>query len=109
MSRLQSNCLIAAVTVAIMAGYLLNLNFGSLNQEKKERVPGAAPCSQSYESTGTLEDLSKIPQDIGRFAAVIKESLGTDEQTQVVQQFHERYFAPWTTTEHGDGAAKTAR
>jgi cell wall-associated NlpC family hydrolase len=99
MSRLQSNCLIAAVTVAIMAGYLLNLNFGSLNQEKKEQVPDASPCSQSYESTDTLEDLSKIPQDISLFAAAIQESPGTVEQTRVMQQFHQQYFAPWTTTE----------
>jgi hypothetical protein len=99
MSRLQSNCLIAAVTVAIMAGYLLHLNTGSLNQEKKETAPSEAPCSQSYESPGTIEDLSKIPQDIRLFAAVIKETMGTDEQAQVKQQFHERYFAPWTATE----------
>jgi cell wall-associated NlpC family hydrolase len=99
MSRLQSNCLIAAVTVAIMAGYLLHLNTGGLNREKKETAPGEAPCSQSYEAPGTIEDLSKIPQDIGRFAAVIKESMGTDEQTRVMQQFHARYFAPWTATE----------
>ncbi|WP_319588264.1 NlpC/P60 family N-terminal domain-containing protein [uncultured Desulfobulbus sp.] len=99
MSRLQSNCLIAAVTVAIMAGYLLHLNIGCLNQEKKEAAPGEAPCSQSYEAPDTIEDLSKIPQDIRRFAAMIKETMGTDEQAQVMQQFHERYFAPWTTPE----------
>lgn len=99
MSRIQINCLIAAVTVAIMAWYGLYLNTGNLNQDKKEITPREATCSQSYESTGKIEDLSKVPQDIRPFAAVIKESTGADTQPQVMQQFRERYFSPWTATE----------
>jgi len=99
MSRWQSNCLIAAVTVAILAGYLLHLHIGSLHQEKKERAPGEAACSQPYGSTEKIEDLTKIPQDIRPFAAAIKDTMGSDDQLQLIQQFRKRYFAPWTATE----------
>lgn len=97
MSRLQSNCLIAALTVAIMAWHVLPFNIGSLNQEEKESAPAETACSQPYESTEQIEDLSKIPQDVRPFAAAIKEP--TDEQPEVMQQFRKRYFGPWTATE----------
>ena len=96
MSRLQSNCLIAAITVAIMVWYGFQLIPGGLDQEKNAIAPDHASCAQPHESTGTLEDLKKIPQDIGQFASAVNEPMATGEQAQVMQQFHERYFAPWT-------------
>src|SRR5665647_845210 len=99
MKHLQLTGLIAAVTVAIMAWYVSPLTTDSLHQEKKQLSPGAAACSQPLESADRIEDFSKIPQDIRPFAAAIKDSMRTDEQSQIMQQFRKRYFAPWTATE----------
>ena len=97
MKRLQSTCLIAAVSVAILAWYVSPLITNNLKQEKKQIAPDAAICSQLLESTHTLEDFSRIPQDIQPFAAMAKESMSTDEQLQLLQQFRKHYFAPWIT------------
>lgn len=96
MNRLQTTCLIAALTVVIMAWYLSPLNIAINNQEKKQSSPGGVTCSQYTDSAYIIEDLGKIPQDIGPFAAGITESVDTDAQLQVIQKFRERYFAPWT-------------
>jgi cell wall-associated NlpC family hydrolase len=99
MNRLQNTRIITAVIVVILAFSLFLLNIDGLHQEKKQPSPGEAPCSQPLESTGKIEDFSKIPQDLHPFAAVLKESLPADEQSQVMQQFRKRYFAPWTAAE----------
>ena len=80
-----------------MVWHVLPFNIGSLNQEEKESVPAETACSQPYESTEQIEDLSRIPQDIRPFAAAITDP--TDEQPQVMEQFRKRYFSPWTATE----------
>lgn len=99
MNRLQSTCLIAAVTVAIIAWYVSPLTIDHLNQKKEQVSPDAATCSQPLESTHRIEDFSRIPQDIHPFAIGIKESTSADEQLKVQQQFRSRYFAPWEATE----------
>lgn len=99
MNRLQSTCLITAVTMALLAGYVSPLPADSLNLESTQLAPDAASCPQPLASTHRIEDLISIPQDIQPFAAMIKASMRTDEQFQTLQQFHQRYFAPWTATE----------
>lgn len=99
MNRLKITGLIAAVTMAITAWYVSPLIIDSLNQGVKQVSHDEATCLQPQVSADSLEDFSKIAQDIRPFAAVIKESLNTDEQSQVIQQFRKRYFAPWTATE----------
>ncbi|MBV5327614.1 MAG: SH3 domain-containing protein [Chlorobium sp.] len=99
MNRLQANWLIASLTLAIVAWYLVPFHIDSLHLEKTRIPPGETTCSQPLESTRRIEDFSKIPQDIRPFAAVIKESMSTDEQSSVIQQFREQYFTPWTTEE----------
>jgi len=99
MSRLQSNCLLAAVTVAIIAGGLFLFHGEIRHQEQQQTVPGEAVCPESPEVTSTIEDFSTIPQDIGPFAAVLTETISADTQHQVEEQFRQRYFAPWTAAE----------
>jgi len=99
MKHLQLTGLIAAVTVAAMIWFLSSLTTNSLHQEKKQLATSAATCSQPLELVDRIEDFSKIPQDIRPFAAAIKDSMPTDEQSQALQQFRKRYFAPWTATE----------
>ena len=82
-----------------MAWYVSPRTPDILNQERKQLAPDAATCSQPLESTHKLEDFIMIPQDIHPFAAVVKESMSTNEQLQLLQQFRKRYFAPWTATE----------
>ena len=99
MKYLHLTCFIAAVTVTIIAWHLSPLTTDSLNQIKNKISPNEATCSQPLESSDSIEDFSKITQDIRPFAAVLKDSMSTDAQLQVMRQFRERYYAPWRATE----------
>jgi len=99
MKNLRIKYLLAVVTLATIAWYSLLFITDNLNQEKKQISSSASTCSQPFESKETIADLSNIPQDIHPFAALIQGSMSTAEQSQILQQFHKRYFSPWTATE----------
>ncbi len=93
---MQITCLIAALTVVLMAWYVSPLDVARIHQGKKQIEHDAVICSQPLDSTYRIEDLNQIAQDIRPFAAVNTAFISTDAQPQVVQQFREHYFAPWT-------------
>jgi len=99
MKNLQITSMIAAVILATVAWYSLLFITDSLNQEKKQIPPSVSPCLPPLDSKETIADFNKIPQDIHPFAAGLQGSMSTAEQSHINQQFHEQYFAPWTTTE----------
>ena len=98
MSRLQRNCLIAAVTVAIVACSLLLFIWNGVHQEQPQQTRDAQPQPQSCALPTALENFNAIPQDITPFATAFTKTLNADEQRQVEQQFRRHYFAPWTAT-----------
>lgn len=89
---------LAVVTLATIAWYSLFFITGSLNQEEKQSSPSASTCSHQLESIEIIADLSNIPQDIHPFAAAIHDAMSGAGQSQIIAQFHQRYFAPWTAT-----------
>jgi hypothetical protein len=99
MKELRIKYVLTVVTLATIAWYSLLFITDSLNQEQKQLPPSASTCTQPLVANETIADFSKIPQDIHPFAATIHGSMSAAEQSQILPQFHERYFAPWTATE----------
>lgn len=68
-------------------------------QNPKPPAIHGASIAQPGNLPANIDDLRKIPQDVGRFAQAIKSPLTGEEQAQALQQFRERYFAPWTASQ----------
>lgn len=98
MSRLQSNCLIAAVIVALVALGATLLNRESRHETQHQPPPVAAACPQPLAEATTIAELGTIPQDIRPYAAAFAQTMSAEEQRQAAQQFRQRYFSPWTST-----------
>ncbi|QQG66503.1 C40 family peptidase [Desulfobulbus oligotrophicus] len=95
MNRLQSNCLIGALIMAAAAGlFFLLTTWHNPSLKPQETVHQKQVCVQPTD----LRSLSAVPQDPGRFAAAMTESLNPVEQQQLEQHFHRDYFTPWTAS-----------
>ena len=102
MSRLPSNriinCLIVAVTVAVAAGYAASFNGCRFQRTDQQPISGQTACPDA-DATSSIGDLRTIPQDVKPFAEMFHQTMDTAIQRQLVRQFRQRYFAPWTTAE----------
>ncbi|ADW17602.1 NLP/P60 protein [Desulfobulbus propionicus DSM 2032] len=98
MNRLLSTWLIAAVTLALFIWAVSLLHWDRPSPRQRASSPEKATCPQTLATSTTINDLQTIPQDIGPFAAVFKQTMRADEQRQAARQFHQQYFTPWTTT-----------
>lgn len=95
---MQSNCLIAAVIVALVALGGMFLNRGSRHGAQQQPPPIETACPQPLAGATTIAELGTIPQDIGPYAVAFAQTMSAEEQKQAAQQFHQRYFSPWTST-----------
>ncbi len=98
MSRLQSNCLIAAVAAALVALGVLLLDRGNRHEPQPPSPPVEAVCPQPPAEATSIAELGTIPQDIRPYAATFAQTMSAEEQNQAARQFHQRYFSPWTST-----------
>lgn len=90
--------MIAALAVVGTVYLVSSVNRGNLTEGDTQGPPGTSACTQPLESTARIEDISRIPQDLRSFAALINESMRIDEQSQLLQRFRQRYYSPWTAT-----------
>jgi hypothetical protein len=98
MRRLQRNCLLAAVIIAIIAWCATLVPWDRSHEEPQRGTPGETICPLPNAASATRENITTLPQDIGPFAAAFHQTIRTEEQQRAALQFHHHYFAPWTAT-----------
>ncbi|MDR2550936.1 MAG: SH3 domain-containing protein [Desulfobulbus sp.] len=97
MSRLQSNCILVAITAAITASCIFLFN--GCQPIPQLTAPLQTACPDAAEQTAPVEDLRAIAQDMGPLAESFSQPLSAEAAHRLKQQFDRRYFAPWTSTE----------
>ena len=99
MRPVQRNALMSTLMMAIIAASL------PLWAEQPPPPPTtpeliASPIREvKREVVVPLEDLRTIPQDLTALAKALPAPLNNEQQQQLRQQFHTRYFAPWSGSE----------
>ncbi|MCL2457679.1 MAG: SH3 domain-containing protein [Desulfobulbus sp.] len=99
MSRLQSNCILVAITAATTAGCIFLFGGSLVRQEPQQTVPVQEACPDAAEQRAPLEDIRAIAQDIKSLAETLSQPMDEGDRRRLKQQFDRRHFAPWTTAE----------